>query len=139
MQQHRKAGDRALIDRRGRQRSQRRPKILFDLGRDGDAFAHEDGGDPVRRPCAFIGVVDAGKWLERNGRLVPFREATAQIVPISAHGERGGADRAAEVEGEDLAGLIAPELQGHEGEQHGFARARGADDKGVAYVADMET
>ena len=83
--------------------------------------------------------MDAGKWLERNGRLVPFREATAQIVPIPAHGERGGADAAAEVEGEDLRSRIAPELQGHEGKQHGFARARGADDEGVAYVADMET
>src|SRR5690606_576316 len=89
-------------------------------------------------PCAFIGVVDAGKWLERNGRLVPFREATAQIVPIPAHGERGGADASAEVEGEDLAGRIAPELQGHEGEQHGFARAGRADDKRVANIANMK-
>src|SRR5690606_14144139 len=97
------------------------------------------GGDPVRRPCAFIGVVDAGKRLERNGRLVPFREATAQIVPIPAHGERGGADRTAKVEGEDLAGLVAAELQRHKGEQHALARTCGADDKGVPYVADMET
>ena len=61
------------------------------------------------------------------------------LLVLAAHGERGGADAAAEVEGEDLRSLIAPELQGHEGKQHGFARARGADDKGVAYVADMET
>ena len=29
-------------------------------------------------------------------------ERAAEIVPVAAHGERGGADRAAEVEGEDL-------------------------------------
>src|SRR5690606_22242299 len=106
---------------------------------DGDAFAHEDGRNPVRRPCAFVAVMDASERLERNGRLVPFREATAQIVPVAAHGERRSPDTAAEVEGEHLRSRIAPELQGHEGEQHGFARAGRADDKGVAYVADMET
>jgi hypothetical protein len=31
-----------------------------------------------------------------------FGQAAAEIVPVAAHGERRGADRAAEVEGEDL-------------------------------------
>src|SRR5690606_16799809 len=118
---------------------------------------HEDGGDPVRRPCPFIGVVDAGERLERDAvieriergqrpvycvGLVHGRNGgavAAEVVPVAAHGERSSPDRTAEIKGENLRTLVAPELQGHEGEQHGFARARGADDKGMAYVTDMET
>jgi hypothetical protein len=103
LQQHRKAGDGAFLDRRGGERSQRRPNVLFHLGRDGDAFTHEDRGDPVSGPGAFIGVVDAGQRLERNGNLVPFGQPAAKIMPVAAHGERRSADRTAEVEGEDLA------------------------------------
>ena len=43
------------------------------------------------------------------------------------------------IEGKDLRRRVAAELERHEGEQHALARSRGADDKGVAYVADMET
>ena len=139
LQQDRKAGDRAFLGGCGRQRCQRRPDVFLHVRRDRHAFAHEDRHDPVRRPGAFIGVVDAGKRLQRNRCLCPFREAAAQVVPVAAHGEGGGADAAAEIECEHLVSGVAPELQGHEGEQHGFARARGADDKRMAYVADMET
>ena len=82
--------------------------------------------------------MDAGQRLERDGRLGPFCQPAAKVMPVAAHGERRGADAAAEVEGEDLAGLVAAELERHEGEQHALARARGADDKGVPYVADMQ-
>jgi hypothetical protein len=44
---------------------------------------------------------DAGERLQRDG-VGAFGQAAAEIVPVAAHGERGGADRAAEVEGEDL-------------------------------------
>jgi hypothetical protein len=46
--------------------------------------------------------VDAGQRLKRHRRGA-FGQAAAEIVPVAAHGERRGADRAAEVEGEDLA------------------------------------
>jgi hypothetical protein len=78
--------------------------MLLHLRRDRDAFAHQDRDDPVGRPGAFIGVVDAGERLERDGGVVAFGQPAAEIVPVAAHGERGGADRTAEVEGEDLGG-----------------------------------
>src|SRR3546814_10911465 len=47
-------------------------------------------------------------------------------------------DRAAEIEGEHLAGLIAAELHGDQREQHRFAGAGRSDDQGMADVADMQ-
>ena len=63
------------------------------------------------------------------------RIATSQSA---AHGERRSADAAAEIEGKDLAAVVAAKLQGHEREQDALARAGGADDEGVAHVADMK-
>src|SRR3546814_3170115 len=55
-----------------------------------------------------------------------------------SHGERGGADRSAKVEGEDLGLWIAPELQRHERQQHRFAGAGRSDDQRVADIANMD-
>ena len=59
-------------------------------------------------------------------------------MPVATHGQGGRADRAAEIEGENLCAVVAAELQGHQRQQHGFAGAGWADDERVADVADME-
>src|SRR3546814_16615901 len=47
-------------------------------------------------------------------------------------------DRAAEIEGEHLAGLIAAELHGDQRGQHRFAGAGRSDDQGMADGADLQ-
>ena len=138
LEQHRQAGDCAFSNRGGRQRGQRRPDIFLGLGRYGHTLAAKDGGDPVGRPGALVGIVNAGERLERDGRLIAVRQSAAQVMPIAAHGKRCGPDRAAEVERKDLSIGITAELQSHEGEQHGLARAGRADDEGVADIADVK-
>lgn len=54
------------------------------------------------------------------------------------HGQGGGADRAAEVEGEYLGAGVAAELHRHQRQQHRLAGPGRADDQGVADIADME-
>src|SRR3546814_18357365 len=49
----------------------------------------------------FARLVDARERLQRYAAAVILQGA-AQILPVAAHGERRGADRAAEIEGEDL-------------------------------------
>lgn len=99
--------------------------MLLHLRGNGHALARQDRDDPAGRPGAFVAAVDTGERLERNGIICAVRHA-AEVVPVTALGERGGPDRTTEVEGEDLGALVAPELLGHEREQHGFARARRA-------------
>src|SRR5690606_27991273 len=65
-------------------------------------------------------------------------QTAAEVMPVASHGERGGANAAAEVEGKHLRTLVATELKRHQREQHGLASARGANDKGVADIADMK-
>src|SRR3546814_8197717 len=81
----------------------------------------------------FARLVDARERLQRYAAAVILQGA-AQILPVAAHGERRGADRAAEIEGEDLAMLIAPELQCHQREKHRLSGAGRADDEAVADV-----
>ena len=112
--------------------------MILGLRRDADLLARQDRGDPFRRPAAFGGIVDSGQRLQgdRLGRV--FRERAAEIVPVAAHRERRGADRAAEVEGENLGAGVAAELQRHQREQHRFAGACRPDDERMADIADME-
>ena len=51
---------------------------------------------------------------------------------------RAGADRAAEVEGEDPRARVAPELERHQGEEHALAGTGRAGHEGVADVPNME-
>ena len=89
-------------DGRRRKRRQRRPEMLLDLRRDVDRFARQDVCDPFRGPAALGGIVDqASGWSATEFDRVVGQRA-AEIMPVAAHGERGGADRAAEVEGKDL-------------------------------------
>ena len=126
------------LHRRGRQRGQRRPDMLLRGRIDGDAFLGEDGRHPLRRPGALGRIVDPRQRLQRDGMLRPGRQAAAEIVPVAAHGDRRGADRAAEIEGEDLVVAVAAELHRHQRQQHRFAGAGRADDQRVADVADMQ-
>src|SRR5712664_2024522 len=59
-------------------------------------------------------------------------------MPVAAHRQRCGADRAAEVESKNLIVRIAPELQRHQRQQYRLARAGRTDDEGVADIADMK-
>ena len=83
-------------------------------------------------------IVDARQRLQRHRMLGAGRQAAAEIVPVAAHGERRGADRAAEVEGEDLVVAVAAELHRHQRQQHRLAGAGRADDQRVADIADMQ-
>ena len=112
--------------------------MLLELGRDRHGFAAEQRRDPFRRPGPLAGIVHAREWLQghRLGRLVG--ERAAEVMPVAAHCEGRGPDRAAEIEGEDLGARVAAELQRHQRQQHGLSRAGRPDDQGVADIADME-
>ena len=94
--------------------------------------------NPFGRPGSLCRIDDRGERLQRDGLDRIVRERAAEVVPVAAHGERGGTDRAAEIEGEDLGAWIAPELQRDQRQQHALAGAGRADHKGVADIADME-
>ena len=79
----------------------------------------------------------ASGWRETVG-FRPLGQLAAEIMPVAAHGEGGRADRAPEIEGEDLRPRIAAELQRHEREQHGFAGPGRPDDQRMADIAHME-
>src|SRR3546814_2601559 len=83
----------------------------------------QDGDHPVGRPGALRRLVDAGERLQGDRRGCTVCEFAAEVVPIATHGERRRADRPAEVEGEDLGPLVAPELQGHQRKQHRLAKS----------------
>src|SRR3546814_5407308 len=95
------------------------------LGRwvDGQALAGEDRGQPCRRPGALGGCVDMGQRLELDAVTGAFGQAPAEILPVAAAGDGGGADAAAEIEGEDLRAFVAAELQRHQRQQHRLAGA----------------
>ena len=112
--------------------------MILCFRRDDDRLAAEDGGDPFRRPGALRGIIDCGQRLQRDGLGRIVRQRAAEIMPVAAHGERGRADRAAEVEGEDLASRIAAELQRHQRQQHGLAGAGRTDHQRMADIADMQ-
>ena len=139
LQQHRQAGERALRDRRRGERGQRRPEMLLHLRRDGDASRAPGWRRSIRPPrrarrrrrCAASGCS------ETEARRV-VGQGAAEIVPVAAHGERGGADRAAEIEGEDLSARIAAELQRHQRQQHRLAGAGRTDHQRMADIADMQ-
>ena len=59
-------------------------------------------------------------------------------MPVPAHGEDCGPDGAPEIKSEDLRAGIAAELQRHQREQNGLARAGRPDDQCMANIAHME-
>ena len=85
--------------------------MLLQFGGDGEAFAGQKSGDPVRRPGALAGFVDVRQGLQRDGGFDGFGERAPQVVPLTAHGEGGGTNGAAEIEHEDQRVRVAAELQ----------------------------
>ena len=111
---------------------QRGPHGVLDVGRDADAFAGEQRRHPLQGEGDLARLVDAGERLQRQ------RAFEAELDAFAAHGERGGARRAAAVEEDDLRADEAAELQGEQGQQHRLAGAGRADDQGMADIADMQ-
>ncbi len=103
---------------------------------DGDAFSRDQAGQPVLRPGAFADIVDVAQRLKLDGGFV-IRKRAGEILPVATTGDGRTADRAAEVEGEDLRARIATKLQRHQRQQHGFARPGRTDDQRVPDIADM--
>ena len=68
----------------------------------GHRFAGEQRRDPLGRPGPLAGVIDARERLQGDGLGDILGESAAEVVPVAAHRERRGPDRAAEIEGEDL-------------------------------------
>src|SRR3546814_17407942 len=65
-------------------------------------------------------------------------QRASKILPVAAHAESGSADRSTKIEGDDLAAFVAPELQRHQRQQHGFASPCRADDEAVTDIADLK-
>jgi hypothetical protein len=112
--------------------------VLLDLRRNRHAFAGEDGRHPLRRPRPLGRIVDRCQRLQRNRPSGITRQSAAKIVPVAAHRERRRPDRTAEVESEDPGIGVAPELQGHQRQQHALAGAGRTDHQRVPDIADME-
>src|SRR5882672_10467320 len=112
--------------------------MLLYFWRGGDALARQDIDDPIGGPGALGNIRDARQRLKRDGGRRAVGQVAAEIMPVAAHGEGCGADRAAEVESKNLIVRIAPELQRHQRQQYRLARAGWADDEGVADIADVK-
>ncbi len=138
LQQHRQPSQRAFGDRCGSERRQCRPEMVLRLRHDDDRLTSENVCDPFCRPTAFRGIVNQGQRLKRDRFGGIVRQRAADIMPVASHGERGHADRAAEVEGEDLGVRITAELQRHQREQHRFASAGRTHHQRMADIADMQ-
>jgi hypothetical protein len=93
-----------------------------------DILGCEDRRQPFGRPGAFGWVVDTGERLELHAAGL-VGEHPAEILPVAAHTDRGGADAAAEIEGEDLRVLVAAKLHRHQCKQHRLAGAGRPDDQ----------
>ena len=112
--------------------------MFFQLRRDGDLLAGQEDRDPFRRPSALGGLVDPRQRLQRHRLGHIAAKGLAEVVPVAAHGQRRGANRAAEVEGENLGFRIAPKLQRHQRQQHRLAGPGRTHHQGVADIADVQ-
>ena len=112
--------------------------MLLQFRGDRDRLTGQQGRDPIRRPGAVAGIVDPRQRLEGDGFGDVVGQRAAEVVPVAAHRQCGGADRAAEIEGEDLGAGIAAELERHQRQQHALAGAGRAHDQRMADIADMQ-
>jgi hypothetical protein len=112
--------------------------MLLRVRRDRKSFAGQDCGDPFRGPCPFRGIIDHGERLQGDTVGTVVGQRAAEIVPVATHGNGRGANAAAEIEGEHLGCSVAPELQGHQRQQHRLAGAGRANDQGMTDIADMK-
>ena len=132
LHQHGEAGQRALGPGRGGEALERRPHGVLDVRGDRHALVGEQPHDPFQREGDLARLVDAGERLQRE------RAFEAELDRLAAHGEGGGAGRASAVEEDDLRTAEAAELQGEQRQQHRLARSGGADDEGMADIADVQ-
>ena len=112
--------------------------MLLGFRSDLDPLTAQDRTDPISRPAAFRDIIDSGEGLERNEFRALAGERATEVMPVTAHGDRGGSDRSAEIEGEDLRAGIAAELQRHQRQQYGLAGACRSDHQRVTDIADMK-
>ena len=131
LQQHRQAGERALLHRRTRKTDERRPDGRLLIRADCNAFVTQATFDPFGRPGAIALPVDSCERLKRN------RTVSTQVVVLAAQAENGGAHRAPHVEGKDVRAGITAELHRQRGEQNRLAHAGRAGHQRVAHVADV--
>src|SRR6266436_4612488 len=110
--------------------------MFLHLWGSGDALARQDIDDPIGGPGALGNIRDARKRLKRDGGRRAVGQVAAEIMPVAAHGEGCGADRAAEVESKNLIVRIAPELQRHQRQQYRLARAGRTDDEACPIASD---
>jgi len=92
LEQDGQAGQGAFLDRRGGERGKRGPDMLLGLGRDRQPLAREDRRDPVGGPGAILRVPDTGERLEQDRSVRAFGQASAEVVPVAAHRQRGRPD-----------------------------------------------
>ena len=138
LQKDSKPGERALSDRRARQRAQRRPQMILGFWIDCDALRNEDRLKPFRGPVALCRLIDPRQRLQQDWLVAVLGKTRSQILPIAAARERGRTDRATEIESENLRLGIAAKLQRHHCQQDRFARPGRTDDEAVSDVTDMK-
>src|SRR5690606_23353895 len=85
---------------------------------------------------AFARIVDPFERLQGQPALAA-QHRLAKAVEVAAHGQSRRAGRAAEVEGEGLGCRIAPELEGHQRQQHALPRPGRPDHQGVTDIANV--
>ena len=102
LQQDREAGERALLP--GAEASEVSADQRCSLASgDGDAFPGRGSPPPIPPPRRARPDRRCAPAAAARRKLGSQPTGAAEIVPVAAHGERRGADRAAEIEGEDLA------------------------------------
>src|SRR6266403_5954928 len=105
---------------------------------DFDSLAAKNRSDPLCCPTTLRWVINRRKRLKFNEFRGFAREHAADVMPIAAHGDSGGAYRTAKIKGEDLGVWIASELERHQRQQHRLAGTRWPDHQCMADVADMK-
>ncbi len=101
-----------------------------------NGLPRQDRAEPFGRPGALGWIVQASERLERDQRVVG--QASAEVVPVAAHGQRRGADRSAEVEGEHLRAGKSVLLALMALQFRRYAGAGRPDDERVADVAHVQ-
>lgn len=129
LEEHGKAGERALGNRRCAKRGQGRPEMFLGRGIDDHTLGSKDCVEPFGSPVPLGRLIDPRERLQHDGASPVAGKADTQVLPVTAAGKGRRPDRSAEIEGEDLRAIIAPELQGHQREKHGFAGPGRPDDR----------
>src|SRR5882762_2606367 len=112
--------------------------MILCFRRDFDPLAAKKRSNPLCCPTTLRWVINRRKRLKFNEFRGITREHAADVMPIAAHGDGGGAYGTAKIEREDLGVWIAAELKRHQCEQHRFAGARRPDHQCMSDIANMK-